>query len=108
MKRQLNLLVNFGTGNSTLTDLKKNESRIRSFVSSMESLSVCSKECKIIWLADDEKVVQKRSQGIPITGKFTVAIFCHLFKLALACSGNFVNDMGSGSCLYKVKSFHLT
>ena len=33
----------FGIGNSMVTDLKKNESRIRSFVSSMESLSVCSK-----------------------------------------------------------------
>ena len=31
------LASEFGTGNSTLTDLKKNESRIRSFVSSMES-----------------------------------------------------------------------
>ena len=42
----------------------------------MESLSVSSKERKIMRLADDEKVdeavylwyVQKRSQGIPITG----------------------------------------
>ena len=66
----------FGIGNSTVTDLKKNESRIRAFVSSMESLSVCSKEHKIMRLADDEKLdeavylwyVQKRSQGIPITG----------------------------------------
>ena len=33
----------FGIGNSMVTDLKKNESRIRSFVSSMESLSVCLK-----------------------------------------------------------------
>ena len=32
----------FGIGNSTVTDLKKKESRIRLFVSSMESLSVCS------------------------------------------------------------------
>ena len=39
-----------------VTDLKKKESRIRSFVSSMESLSVCSKERKIMCLADDEKV----------------------------------------------------
>ena len=46
----------FGIGNSTVTDLKKNESRIRSLVSSMESLSVRSKERKIIRLADDEKV----------------------------------------------------
>ena len=38
-----------------MTDLKKKESRIQSFVSSMESLSVCSKEHKIMRL-DDEKV----------------------------------------------------
>ena len=44
----------FGIGNSTVTDLKK--SRIRLLVSSMESLSVCSKERKIMRLADDEKV----------------------------------------------------
>ena len=46
----------FGIGNSTVTDLKKNESRIRSLVSSMESLFVRSKVRKIIRLADDEKV----------------------------------------------------
>ena len=37
----------FGIGNSMVTDLK-NESRIQSFISSMESLSVCSKERKIM------------------------------------------------------------
>jgi len=49
----------FGNGNSTVTDLKKNKSRIWSFisyVSSMKSLSVCSKERKIMRLAYDEKV----------------------------------------------------
>ena len=39
-----------------MTDLKKNESRIRLFISSMESLSVCSKERKVVHLADDEQV----------------------------------------------------
>ena len=47
----------FGIGNSMVTDLKK-ESKIRLFISSMESLSVCSKERKIIF-ADDDKVVHK-------------------------------------------------
>ena len=46
----------FGIGNSMVTDLKKKESRIRLLVSSMESLSVRSKERKIIRLANDEKV----------------------------------------------------
>ena len=65
----------FGVGNSTVTDLKK-ESRIRSFVTTMESLSVSLKECKIIRLTKDEQVdealytwyIQKRSQEIPVTG----------------------------------------
>ena len=34
----------FGTGNSTVTDLKKKESKIRSFILSMERLSVCWNE----------------------------------------------------------------
>ena len=33
----------FGIGNSMVTDLKKNESRIQLFASSMAGLSVCSK-----------------------------------------------------------------
>ena len=75
-ERATKIASEFGIGNSTVTDIKKNESSIRSFVSTMESLSVSSKERKIMRLADDEKVdeavylwyVQKRSQGIPITG----------------------------------------
>ena len=46
----------FGIGNSTVTYVKKNESRIRLFISLMKSLSVCSKKCKIMRLAGDEKV----------------------------------------------------
>ena len=42
-----------------MTDLKKKESKIRLFVSLMESLSVCSKERKIMCLADDDKAVYK-------------------------------------------------
>ena len=75
-ERATKIASEFGIGNSTVTDIKKSESSIRSFVSMMESLSVSSKERKIMRLADDEKVdeavylwyVQKRSQGIPITG----------------------------------------
>ena len=54
-KKGTKVASEFGIGNSTVTDLKK-ESRIRSLVSSMESLSVCVKERKIMRLADDEKV----------------------------------------------------
>lgn len=38
-EKAANLAREFGIGNSTVTDLKKNESTIRSFVSTMESLS---------------------------------------------------------------------
>ena len=44
---------NVYVGNSTLTDLKKNESKIREFVTTMESLSVCPKEQKLMHLAKD-------------------------------------------------------
>ena len=74
MKERLNSLQNLLF--ATVTDLKKNEAKIRSFVLSMESLSVSSKQRKIMCLADDEEVdealylcyVQKRFQGIPVTG----------------------------------------
>ena len=55
-KKGTKVASEFGIGNSTVTDLKENESRIRSLVSSMESLSICSKERKIMCLASDEKV----------------------------------------------------
>ena len=45
----------FGIGNSTVTDLLK-ESIIRSLLLTMEYLSVCLKEHKIMHLADNEKV----------------------------------------------------
>ena len=80
-ERATKIAIEFGIGNSTVTDIKKNESSIRSFVSTMESLSVSSKERKIMRLADDEKVdeavylwyVQKRSEDsssdIPTNGE---------------------------------------
>ena len=40
-------------GNSTLTDLKKNESKIPEFMTTMESLTICPKGQKIIHLAKD-------------------------------------------------------
>ena len=41
-----NIASEFGIGNFAVTDLKNNKSRILSFVLSMESLSVCSKNVK--------------------------------------------------------------
>ena len=47
-KRVTKIASEFGIGNSTMTDL--NTSSIRSFVSTMESLSVSSKQHKIMRL----------------------------------------------------------
>lgn len=52
------LATEFGIGNATVTDLKKNEAKIRLFMSSMESLSVSTKKRKIMRLADDDKVAE--------------------------------------------------
>lgn len=51
-ERATKLATEFGIGNATVTDLKKNEAKIRAFVSSMESLSVSSKQRKIMRLAE--------------------------------------------------------
>ena len=77
-KRMTKITSEFNIGNSTVTNIKKNESRIQLFVSMMENLSVYLKECKIMHHTDDEKVdeavylwyIQRRSQGILITGLF--------------------------------------
>ena len=52
-ERATKLATEFGIGNATIIDLKKNEDKIRSFMSSMESLSVSSKQRKIMRLAED-------------------------------------------------------
>ena len=62
-EKATNVASEFGIGNSTVTDLN-NESSIRLFISSMESLSVCSKERKIMCLVDEAvyKVILKTSR----------------------------------------------
>ena len=75
----------FGIDNSTVTDLKKNKSRIRLLVSLMESLSVCSKERKIMRLADDEKV-----------DKAVYKLIFHISEIVLAAT---ISDM-RGSTVY--------
>ena len=52
-ERATKLATEFGIGNATIIDVKKNEDKIRSFISSMESLSVSSKQRKIMRLAED-------------------------------------------------------
>ena len=73
VERATKLATKFGIGNATITDLKKNKDKIRSFVALMKNLSVPR---TIMRLAENEKVdealylwyTQKRSQGIPVTG----------------------------------------
>ena len=72
---QSRLTSEYGVGKSTITDLKKNESKLHEFVSTAESQGVSSSR-KIMRLAKDEKLeealyiwfVQKRSQGTPVSG----------------------------------------
>ena len=55
-ERATKLATEFGIGNATVTDLKKNEAKIPSFVLSMDRLSVFSKQHKTMCLAEDEEV----------------------------------------------------
>ena len=72
---QEKLAKQFGIGRSTVHDLK-NEHKLRSFASTMESMAMNKKGRKTMRLADDEKLdealylwfVQKRSQDMPVSG----------------------------------------
>ena len=46
----------FGVGISTVGDIKKNEASIRSFVSSMENMTMNKKGCKVMRLANDQEL----------------------------------------------------
>ena len=46
----------FGMGCATVGDLKKNEDKIQSFASTMETLTMNKKECKVMWLAENDKL----------------------------------------------------
>ena len=73
---QAQLAKEYGIGKTTVFDLKKNEDKIKAFAVSMDNLSVCKKQRKTMRMADDDKLdealflwfVQKRSQGMPISG----------------------------------------
>lgn len=70
------LSVQFGVPRSTINDLKKNASEIEKFASQMESYDGCLKKRKIMKTAANEALetalhlwfVQKRSEGIPLSG----------------------------------------
>ena len=55
-KRESGLLLSMGFGRSTIGDIKKNEDKLRSFATTMESLAMSSKGRKVMRLADDEKL----------------------------------------------------
>ena len=69
------LAAEYGVGRSMIGDIKK-EDKLRSFATTMESLTMSSKGRNVMRLADDEKLdkavylwfVQKRSQDMPISG----------------------------------------
>ena len=126
-ERATKLATEFGIGNTMVTDLKKNEAKIRLFASSMESLSVSSKQRKTMGFAEDEEVdealylgmfkkgVKKyqllgQSYGKKLkcfTNNFMATAIPRHFKQAPAGSGGSVSDMGSDSFPYKEKSFQL-
>ena len=66
----------YDIGKSTVSDIKKNEEKLKKFAAGMESFSVDSKSRKIMRLANDDELdqalylwfVQKRSQNIPVSG----------------------------------------
>ena len=72
---QAQLASEYSVGKSTVSDIKKNEEKIRNFATTMDSLAM-SKKRKVMRLADDDKLdqalflwfVQKRSQNLPISG----------------------------------------
>ena len=73
---QAKLAAEFGIGTSTLGFIKRDEAKIRSFASSMESMTISIKGRKVMRLASDEKLdeavyqwfVQKRSVDMPVSG----------------------------------------
>jgi len=78
---QVKLAQEYGIGKTTVFDLKQNENRIKMYASTMDSLSFCKKGRKIMRMAADDKLdealylwfVQKRSQGMPVSGPILCA-----------------------------------
>ena len=75
-EKQEKLAAEHGVGRSTIGDIKKNQEKLKTFGSTMESLAMSSKGRKVMRMADDEKLdeavylwfVQKRSQDFPVSG----------------------------------------
>ena len=68
------LADDFGIGISTIGDIKRNDTTIRAFVSTMDNMAMSKKGRKVMRLASDDKLdeavyqwfVQKRSQDMPL------------------------------------------
>ena len=73
---QTQLAEVYGIGRSTVGDIRKNEAKIRSFASTMDSMAMNKKVRKVMRLAYDDRLdeavylwfTQKRSQDIPVSG----------------------------------------
>lgn len=52
----MQLAEGYGIRSSTVGDIKKNEAKIRSFASTMDSIDMSKKGRKVIQLADDGKL----------------------------------------------------
>ena len=73
---QTQLAEEYGIGSSTVGDIRKNEAKIRSFASTMDSMAMNKKVRKVMRLAYDDRLdeavylwfTQKRSQDMPVSG----------------------------------------
>ena len=117
----------YGIGKSSVSDIKKNEEKLKKFASGMENFSVDSKSRKIMCLANDDELdqalfswfVQERSQNIPVSGPLLTGKALQLHALLHVNDmesapefkkdgfGGFVTSMLLGSCHYREKSCHL-
>ena len=87
----------YGIGKTTVSDIKKNEEKLKKFASGTESFSVDRKSRKIMHLVNDDELdqafflwfVQKRSQNIPVSGPLLTKKALQLHALL------HVNDMES-------------
>ena len=73
---QSRLTSEYAIGKSTIGDIKKNKGKINCFAATMDSLTMSTNECKVMQIADDDKLdealflwfMHKRSQSLLVSG----------------------------------------
>ena len=60
---QEKLAAEYGVGHSTIGDIKKNQDKLRSFTSMIESLAMSSEGRKMMRSADDENSIKQSTCG---------------------------------------------